>query len=397
MRPLNALGLVAALLVLVALAAACSSSSNTGSSSGGGSSSSTTTSGPGTTPPPANRPPTAAECASTKVRDLYTNGTIAQSVVQSPPGTKLLGIAVDHSFVVWTAQPRGEKPAIVCEASLASRKVTGIVRAPVASAPATTPAGVYYVTQDGTLWQVGHHGHRAKPLARNVFHGVAYDPTTGMIAYTDRADPGHNRITVLKTHPGGVTQYRRYLFPACIGTVCSRTHSVGITSKGVAWTQRPITGSFQGLVYRRSFTGQGDATHRIPRTPAPTLAPGFSTFAFSVKGGYDLWPLPAKHVTKAPKLTGQTLVAVGPGHFYTLRTTPQGVLLQAIAPNGSPRVLDNLSVLQQNGGTAQVAATGIGPTRICEVVNVYPTSSPAPSDSPTSAYVRCALLPKGSS
>ena len=45
----------------------------------------------------------------------------------------------------------------MCEASLASRKVTGIVRAPVASAPATTAAGVYYVTQDGTLWQVGHH------------------------------------------------------------------------------------------------------------------------------------------------------------------------------------------------------------------------------------------------
>jgi hypothetical protein len=170
---------------------------------------------------------------------------------------------------------------------------------------------------------------------------------------------------------------------------------VAITKRGVAWTQRPTSG-FQGLVSRRSFTSQGSATHRMPRTPAPALVPGFTTFAFSVKGGYDLWPLPAKHVSKAPNLSGQTLVAVGDGQFYTLRTTKQGVLLQAVSSNGTAHVLDDLSVLQSSGETAQAGSVAIGPTRICEAVNVYPSSAPAGGE-PTRAYVRCALLPRGSS
>src|SRR5689334_25085831 len=95
MRPLNLLGSVVGLLVVIAAAAACSSSSSPAGSSGSGSSSPTSTTGPGTTTPPSRKASLTA-CASMKIRDLHTDGTIAQSVVQAPSGTQVLGVAADH-------------------------------------------------------------------------------------------------------------------------------------------------------------------------------------------------------------------------------------------------------------------------------------------------------------
>jgi hypothetical protein len=342
--------------------------------------------------------PDSGRCAKPGINDVSTPGTRAQTVLATPPGTRLESLGLDLKYVAWTQVSR-DGTGVVCQRKFATGSVTALARAPVkARGVVTTATGVYFTAAQGSgaaLYSVDHAGRRVRDVARSVTA-----PISGFdryVAYADAPADGVNRVTVLDTSRSDAV-FKRYRFPTCRQGGCGPVVSVSMLANGVAWMQRLDDGT-GSLLTVRPFTGKRvtsavdvakSVLYRSDNFPVYDYTRGTSTYA--------AWLISTGVIQPIGNFEGNRLLALGGGQFFVLAGNEgEDQTIRAYsATTGKSVEVDDLGVLKAGANSLpllqDIATAG---RRFCTLVNTFPTATPAENDVPEQSSLRCGHIPAG--
>lgn len=365
-----------AAVTLCLVAAACS---------GGGGKSGGSSSGPPSTGADA------ALCRRPGIADLSTPGTRAQTIVATPPGTRLQSVATDQRYAVWTQVGGSSGTGVVCQQNLTSRAV--IVLAHGAVTPlglASTDDAVYFVTvgsSGGTLYSVDHHGARVHQVADGLTLPIG--SSGSRIVFADEPAEDTGRVTMIDSSRDDAI-VARYRFPTCPKKTCRPVTSISAATPGLAWMQTPQKGA-PGITIRPD-SGGGHSRAVDPGT----LYPSDNFALYGDPDGYFAWPFSAPRPRPLGRFGGDQMLAATSGHFYLLHTFPDKTqtVLAVSADTGHKTRVDALPLLAGEGKFPLLAGFTAGPSHLCEIVNVFGSDTPTATETPLSAFVRCSLLPR---
>jgi hypothetical protein len=343
--------------------------------------------------------PDDARCAKPGLTDTSTPGTRAQTVVATPPKTRLENVALDLKYLVWT-QIGEDGTGLICQRKLSTGAVTALARAPVApTGLATTPTAVYFTaTVDSggaALYSVNHTGKRVHEVAPAVTARISsFDR---YVAYVDTPEEGVNRVTAIDTTRNDAV-FQRYRFPVCKRGGCGPVVSVSMVPNGVAWMQR-LTSGTGSLLTVRPLRGKG-ITSPV-NVPEAVLYPSDNFPVYDYTRGtstYAAWLISTGVIQPLGNFEGNRLLALGGGRFFALSGNEgEGQSLRAYSTTTGTGVdVDDLSVLRTSGKSfpvlQDIATAG---RRFCTIVNSFGSATPAENDVPEQSYVRCGHIPAG--
>jgi hypothetical protein len=294
---------------------------------------------------------------------------------------------------VWTQVGGASGPGIVCQEVFSTRQVTTLARGQIEPlGVASTDDAVYFVAASGSgasLFTVDHQGRRVHNLADGLTLPIA--SFASFVAYADTPDASTGRVTVIDSSRGDAVA-ARYRFPVCKGTSCTQVSSVGVAATGLSWMQVPDKQGGVGTITIRPFAGGGHTRGDV----SGRLYPSDASALYGDPDGYFAWPLAAPRPRPLGRFGGDQMLAAALGHYYLLHTYPnQTQTVNAYsAETGHKTKLDSLPLLGSNGKVPVLSGFAAGPSRFCEIVNLFTTLTPTATEASKGAFVRCGLLPR---